>query len=152
MSWRSAQLDNRLCDQDIIILDLFQNKTVRYIGTDHEFASHLSIDNCSSNLVLILNQPAWLSEICTQIKKLLTGPVDTFYIGINRYTVMGNDTDLKIAHSKTHSEDLINFIEQIVVDLNYRVAKSGSYNNDRGRYFNFVQPLTWVYGVSNVAD
>jgi hypothetical protein len=152
MSWRSAQLDDRLCDQDIIILDLFQNKTVRYVGIDHEFANHLSIDNSSSNLVLILNQPAWLSEIYTQIKNLLVSPVNTFYIGINRYIVLGNDTDLKITHNKTHSEDLINFIEQLVVNSNYRVVKSGSHNNDRGRYFNFVQPLTWVYGVSNVAD
>jgi hypothetical protein len=152
MSWRSAQLDDQLCDQDIIILDLFQNKTVRYVGIDYEFANHLSIDNSSSNLVLILNRPAWLSEIRTQIKNLLVSPVNTFYIGINRYTVLGNDTDLKITHNKTHSDDIINFIKQIVDNLNYTVVKSGSHNNDRGRYFNFVQPLTWVYGVSNAAD
>jgi hypothetical protein len=152
MSWRSTQLDNQLCDQDIVILDLFQNKTVRYVGTDYEFANHLVVDNSSSNLILILNQPAWLSEIYTQIKNLLISPVDTFYIGINRYTVLGNDTDLTISQNKTHSEELINFIEQIVVDSSYRIVKSGFYDSDRGRYFNFVQPLTWIYGVSDVAD
>lgn len=152
MSWRSAQLDNQLCDQDIIILDLFQNKTVRYVGPDHEFADHLSINNSSSNLILILNRPVWLSEICAQIKNLLVSPVDTFYIGINRYTVLGNDTNLKITHNNTHSDDIIDFIKQLVDNLNYTVVKSGSHNNDRGRYFNFVQPLTWVYGVSNVAN
>jgi hypothetical protein len=152
MSWRSTQLDNQLCDQDIIILDLFRNKTVRYVGTDYEFANHLSIENNSSNLILMLSRPLWVSEICTQIKNLLVSPVNTFYIGINRYTILGNDTDLKITHDKTHSEDIINFIEKIVVDLNYTVVKSGSHNNDRGRYFNFVQPLTWIYGVSNVAN
>ena len=94
----------------------------------------------------------WISEICKQIKNLLISPVDPFYIGINRYKVLGNDTDLKIAQNKMHSQDLIHFIEQIVVDSNYQVIKSGFYDNDRGRYFNFVQPLTWIYGVSNVAD
>lgn len=152
MSLRSIQLDNQLCDQDIIILDLFKNETVRYVGIDYEFVNHLVIDNSSSNLILILNQPMWISEICKQIKNLLISPVDTFYIGINRYKVLGNDTDLKIAQNKMHSQDLIHFIEQIVVDSNYQVIKSGFYDNDRGRYFNFVQPLTWIYGVSNVAD
>jgi hypothetical protein len=66
--------------------------------------------------------------------------------------VLGNDTNLQITHSRTPSDALIIFVKQVVTDLNYTVVNSGAYNNDRGRYFNFIQPLTWVYGVANVAD
>lgn len=152
MSSRQIQLNNQLCNQDLIILDLFKNKSVKYVGTDYEFAQHLRIDQSSKDLILILNRPLWLSEVCTQIKNSLAEPTDTFYIGINRYTVLGNDTNLQITHGHTHSDTLINFVKQIVADLNYIVVDSGAYNNDRGRYFNFIQPLTWIYGVANVAD
>jgi hypothetical protein len=152
MSLRQTQLDDQLCNQDLIILDLFKNKSVKYVGIDYEFAQHLRIDQSSKDLILILNQPLWLSEVCTQIKNLLIESTDTFYIGINRYTVLGNDTNLQIKHSRTHSDTLINFVKQFVADLKYTVVDSGAYNNDRGRYFNFIQPLTWVYGVANVAD
>jgi hypothetical protein len=152
MSWRSIQLGSQLCDQDRIILELFKNKSVRYVGSDREFARHLSIEQSSENLIVIINQPVWISEIHAQLLDVLTNNTKTFYIGINRYTILGNDTDLQIDNQLANGDNIVALIKKIVTNLNCTVTDTGTYNYDCGRYFNFVQPLTWVYGVTNVAD
>jgi hypothetical protein len=146
MSWRTTQLGDQLCNQDQLILDLFQNKTVNYLGNDSEFKTHLTHDPTSANVVLILNYPIWVSEIITACQTHLTNNVDTFYIGINRYCVQGNDTGRFIKGTGNHGRDLINLVSKILKNQGFTVIKSGQFDNDLGRYFNFVQPLTWVYG------
>jgi hypothetical protein len=147
MSWRSTQLNDQFCDQDRIILELFKNKSVRYVGNDYKFAQHLSIDNNSNNLVLIINDPMWISELCDYLINHLAFPITTFYVGINRYQITGNDTNMLIKNTDHQGENIIKVVDQIISKLNYKIIKQGSYDNDRGRYFNFVQPLTWIYGL-----
>jgi hypothetical protein len=151
MNWRLVQLGNRLCDQDLKILNLFDNKTVRYIGDDEQFSKTLNLCDSSSNLILILNRPMWCSDIVDRCKESLDSSVDNFYIGINRYLVLGNDTNKQLCISDNHSQDLIDFLTEIVQSLGFNVVDSGSFNNDLGRYFNFVQPLTWIFG-TNATD
>lgn len=146
MSWRSIQLQQQLCDQDQMILDLFQGSTVKYVGDDSEFKLLLNTDYTSSNLVLIINYNVWCSDIIKVCQTHLTGAINNFYIGINRYRVQGNDTNNQFVTGNGHGRDIINLISTVVEQLGYSVTKSGSYDNDQGRYFNFVQPLTWVYG------
>lgn len=146
MSWRSVQLGNALCDQDRLILSLFQNKTVNYIGHDSEFKSLLDHDMNSDNLVLILNKPVWVSGIVSVCKQNLTSTIKTFYIGINRYWVQGNDTDRTFENTGNRGSDLLHLVTNIANSQGFSVTKSGQFDNDLGRYFNFVQPLTWAYG------
>jgi hypothetical protein len=47
--------------------------------------------------------------------------------------------------------NIIQVIDKIVKKLNFKITKHGTYDYDHGRYFNFVQPLTWAYG-SYVTD
>jgi len=149
MSWRSTQLENRLCDQDHLILNLFKNKTVNYVGPDIEFQQQLAHDSNSTNLVLVLNKPMWISNVVTMCQMHLNNNVDTFYVSINRYQVLGNDTNREINCTDNHSSDLIQLVTDIAKEQEFEVVKSGQYNQDLGRYFNFVQPLTWVYGHHN---
>jgi hypothetical protein len=151
MSWRSTQLGDNLCDQDQLIIDLFKNQSVKYVGSDCEFAQHLNSDNKSNNLILILDQPVWVSDLYKILCKNLLTPVDKFYIGINRYVILGNDTDIVIENINQHGTDIIQLVARIITKLNYTIIDQGTYDNDRGRYFNFVQPLTWIYG-SYVTD
>lgn len=146
MSWRSDQLGGTLCDQDRIIIELFKDSSVNYVGYDQEFKQHLKYDANSANLVLILNDPMWLSNIADKCKKHLSTHVNTFYIGINRYRVLGNDTTISERNTGNHSKDLIAVIAEIAASQGFTVAKYGHFDQDRGKYFNFVQPLTWVYG------
>lgn len=146
MSWRSIQLGNQLCDQDQLILNLFKNKIVNYVGTDTEFQQQLLHDNNSKNLVLVLNKPIWISSVVAVCREHLNSNVDTFYIGINRYQVLGNDTNRDIKCTDNYSSDLIQLITNIAKEQGFEVVKSGQHNQDLGRYFNFVQPLTWIYG------
>ena len=139
MSWRTIQLGDTLCDQDQFIIDLFYGQRVRYIGNDTEFSTHLCCDDTANNLVLIIQESLWLSkilEICTQH---LTTDVNCFYLSFNRYTVLGNDTNLVAG-------DMINLISQFVRKKGFDVLKTSKIERDLGRYFNFVQPLTWIYG------
>ena len=144
MSWRRTQLDQSLCDQDRLILQLFENRSVKYIGQDAEFAEHLTVDNDSPNLILIINQPVWCSELVSLCKTHLTAPIQTFYIGINRYCIKGNDTKVNINLSDSKGKDLIDFVSGQA--SGYVITQSGHHDLDLGRHFNFVQPLTWVYG------
>jgi len=88
MSWRSTQLGSSLCDQDQIILKLINNRAVQYVGHDLEFAKHLLQVADSDYLVLIINNPLWVSELLQICKQYITDPIKTFYIGINRYVII----------------------------------------------------------------
>ena len=151
MSWRRTQLGNQLCDQDRLILELFQHQSVKYIGNDLEFAQQLTLDDTSTNLILILNKPIWISDLYCILNKNLTFPVTNFYIGVNRYYILGNDTTMIIEDLGQAGANIIQVIDKIVRKLNFKITKHGTYDYDHGRYFNFVQPLTWVYG-SYVTD
>ena len=146
MSWRTVQLGDQLCDQDRLLMNLFHNVSVNYIGFDHEFKQQLIHDPNSANLVLILNSPVWISDIITTCQKHLTNSVETFYIGINRYLVLGNDTTMLIENTGNCSSNLIHLITEIAKIQKFTVTKFGQFDQDHGRYFNFIQPLTWVYG------
>jgi hypothetical protein len=149
MSWRTTQLNNKLCRQDQIILDLFKDKSVRYISNDLEFAAHLSLSQNSKHIIAILNKPFYLSELIKFVKDNLVD-IETFYFGINRYHLIGNDTNL-LFDNITNSKNIINLISKLAVSNNCNVTQSGHFDNDNGRYFNFVQPLTWAYG-SNISN
>jgi hypothetical protein len=146
MSWRSTQLNQELCNQDRVILDLFHHKDVNYIGNDNEFKRLLNHNNSSTNLILIINHNVWCSDIVKFLCQHLKHPINTFYIGLNRYCVKGNDTQEEYLNTGNHGNDLVLMINNVVAQLGYSVSKSGSYDKDLGRHFNFVQPLTWAYG------
>jgi hypothetical protein len=146
MSWRNIQLGESQCDQDQLILKLFENCTVRCVGVDLEFAKKFSQSVDSKNLILVINKPVWLSELISTCNNYVNNPVETFYIGINRYVIKGNDTDITVANTNNKGFDLINFVGQQLQKQGYTTVQSGHFDHDRGRYFNFVQPLTWLYG------
>jgi hypothetical protein len=146
MSWRTTQLGKNLCDQDRIILDLFAGQKVNYVGNDHEFKQIINHCDQSTNLVLIVNRPAWLSDIVETCHKHLAQEVSNFYISINRYQILGNDTNRTFEKSNHHGNNIINFVTALLNQQGFVVTRSGHYDHDAGRYFNFVQPLTWVYG------
>lgn len=146
MSWRSVQLGIELCDQDRKIIELFGQQPVQYVGSDLEFAAHLNCVDSANNLVLVINYNRWLSEIVDTCRKNLTDPIDNFYIGINRYCVKGNDTNTDFNSTGNAGADLINIVKSIADQAGYVCLQSGHHDKDLGRYFNFIQPLTWVYG------
>ena len=146
MSWRTTQLDQELCDQDRIILDLFTNNDVNYVGRDNEFKKLLNHQSSATNLILIINNSIWFSDIIKCCNQHLQPSVETFYIGINRYCIKGNDTAKNFSSTGHQGNDLISAIDTIVSKLGYSINKFGCHDNDLGRHFNFVQPLTWVYG------
>jgi hypothetical protein len=135
-----------MCNQDQLILDLFGGADVNYIGPDFEFKNQLQHNSGSARLILILNSPVWASDILSACQTHLTKNIELFYIGINRYQVLGNDTSTPIKNTKNISSDLLNYITDIIKKQGFAVSKTGQFDNDQGRYFNFVQPLTWVYG------
>lgn len=146
MSWRSIQLAQNLCDQDKIILNLFKDSTVKYVGGDQEFKQHLHISDTASNLVLVINNTVWCSDVIAICQTHLIDAIDKFYIGVNRYTLLGNDTCRNMEITNQPGNDYNRFLTSIVNDLGFCVLESGTFDNDLGRYFNFVQPLTWIYG------
>lgn len=145
MTWRSLQLNHQPCSQDLVIYNLFQNLAVKYVGNDSEFATTLNIDPASKHLILCINRPIWLSELLSLITQELSTNYETFYISVNRYQLKGNDTALKFA-SNSNGSLIIELIKNLSNAIGYTVIKQGSFDNDRGRHMNFVQPLTWVYG------
>lgn len=147
MSWRTVQLAQELCDQDHVILNLFQNQPVQYVGSDAEFAKRLTVSADASNLILILDQPQWCSNVISACQHYLDSNIDRFYIGVNRYTLLGNDTNWPVAVTGRHGIDYVEFLSSIVHKLGFSVTASGTMDNDLGRHFNFVQPLTWIYGI-----
>ena len=146
MSWRTTQLGDQLCDQDKLIVNLFNNKDVNYIGVDVEFQQKLEHNPDSENVVLILNTPVWVSDVINHCRQHLHTKIKTFYIGINRYQVLGNNTTKEFDTTENVGADLIHLLTNLVQEQGFTVTKSGHFDHDRGRYFNFVQPLTWVYG------
>jgi len=146
MSWRAVQLGKELCDQDRLILDLFDGADVKYIGLDEEFKTVLPLNEFSTNLILIINHRVWYSNIIKLVSEHLTQYTDKFYIGINRYCIKGNDTTEKFTTSNHHGQDIVSALSSLVGRSGFAVTKSGHYDKDRGRHFNFVQPLTWIYG------
>lgn len=149
MSWRSLQLRQKACSQDQVVLELFKNKKVKYIGADFEFAAMLDLDAQSQHLVYVINQPLWLSEMLDKVKKLLVpNEFKTFYISVNRYQIVGNDTDITFDRRIDSGATIINLLTSIAQKQGYAVIKSDYFDNDRGRHMNFVQPVTWIYGTS----
>lgn len=146
MSWRSTQLNGQLCDQDKKILDLFGNDPVRYIGNDLEFAKYLNVQPTAPRIVLIFDRAQWLHNIVKQCQQYLTADIKEFYIGINRYSILGNNTDMILIGQGQAGSDIIRILEKIVNGCGFTVTDQGHFDNDQGRYFNFVQPLTWIYG------
>jgi len=143
-SWRSIQLGDNNCDQDNIILDLFKGMPVKYMGHDSEFASKLTLDDASNHVVAIYNSPGWLSDLITFIQTLKTA--NSFYLGINRYLILGNDTSLTFNNASPSGQILIDLVFKILP--NFEIKKSGYFDDDKGSHFNFVQPLTWVYATN----
>lgn len=139
MRWRTVQLGDALCDQDQLIINLFGNTPIRYIGNDPEFSRHLHCDLDSKSLVLIINQPLWLSDVLSLCQEHLTSITTNFYIGINRYQILGNDTNIS-------GVDILDCIKQFINGLDFKITQSSNIERDLGRRFNFVQPLTWIYG------
>ena len=139
MSWRSVQLDGRLCDQDQLIVNLFQKKPVNYVGKDLEFAQHLNCSPSANNLILIINSAHWVSDILKICQEQLTNEIECVYLSVNRYCLLGNDTELII-------NDIVQLLVQIVEQRGFEVVEKSRIERDLGRYFNFVQPITWIYG------
>lgn len=139
MSWRTVQLGTTLCDQDQLILNLFQDKSVRYIGKDIEFAEHLKCNNTANNLILTINHPVWVSNILAICRQHLKPEIESVYLSLNRYCVLGNDTSMC-------ADNFIDLLVQILGHHGFNTVRTGKIERDLGRHFNFVQPLTWVYG------
>jgi hypothetical protein len=149
MSWRYLQLEQKTCLQDQVVLDLFKNKVVKYIGRDVEFAAMLNTNPDSRHVVAVLNSSMWLSEMIDAVRGLLEPEkFKTFYIGVNRYQILGNDTTLTFDQQIASGATIINLLTNIAQKQEYAVLKSGYFDNDQGRYMNYVQPLTWIYGTS----
>lgn len=148
MSWRTIQLGSSLCDQDLLILSLFENKPVRYLGEDYFFSQKLLLDNDSTNLILIFNKPVWLSEIKKSICDSLSTPTNKIYLGINRYCIKGNDTYDNINCTNNLGNDIINYVGCYLKTFGIVEKNRGSFDHDSGKHFNFVQPITWFYGIN----
>jgi hypothetical protein len=144
-----VQLKQSACTQDRVVLSLFKNKTVNYVGTDFEFSKKLSVDSNSRNLIATVNSPMWVSDFINHVRTLLEpNKFETFYISVNRYLILGNDTDIIFDQSRDIGAHIINLLETISMQQGYKVSKSDYFDDDRGRHMNFVQPVTWVYGTS----
>lgn len=146
MNWRQTQLKSKICDQDRIILDLYSGVTVRYIGEDKLFAKMLSVDPNSKHIVAIFNSYGWVSDLVNFVKELKYS--DSFYLGVNRYLIKGNDTNIKFDSEIGSGKTIIQLVEKIILP-EFTVCKSGFMDNDCGECFNFIQPLTWVYATNN---
>jgi hypothetical protein len=139
MSWRSVQLGSTLCDQDQLIVDLFQGMPVNYVGNDAEFAQYLNCGEMADNLILTINCAHWVSDILKICQKHLTDNIERVYFSVNRYCLLGNDTELPV-------NDLVELLAYTVRQHGFKVVKQSRIERDLGRYFNFIQPLTWIYG------
>jgi hypothetical protein len=144
MTWRLVQLDNALCDQDQVILSIYKDRPVKYIGNDDEFTKHLLIDSNSKDVVAVFNTDSWLSDLVSFVKNL--GAYDSFYLGINRYVIQGNDTNFVFDLSKPNGQQLLELVSIILPQFD--IIKSGYFDDDQGKYFNFIQPLTWIYAAN----
>ncbi len=146
---RLVQLGNNLCAQDKIILDLFKSKSVSYIGHDSNFASHLNQSGDQNNLILILNSPFWISDLLNKIEKYCLPNIKSCYLGINRYYLLGNDIKVTYRCNSEVGSNLINIAETQLSAKGFDVKSKGADDNDKGKKFNFIQPLTWIYATNN---
>lgn len=148
-SWRSLQPNQTPCEQDLIIRDLFKDSTVRYQGLDQEFASTLNLDDRSGNLILSVNHPVWVSELINLVESALNSSYEKIYVGINRYYIKGNDTDI-VSNDASSGKNIIDLINRLAHKHQWRMIRHGYVDNDRGRHLNFVQPVTWAYCEKNL--
>ena len=144
-TWRAAQLEDRTCDQDQIILDIFDKRPVKYVGDTDEFRYKLNTDPNSNSVILIINHPVWFSDIVKICQQHIADATHEIYISINRYHLLGNDTEHIMNNDSTAGVNILNAIKQYAVPARFELIKQGTYDQDLGRYFNFVQPLTWMY-------
>lgn len=147
MNWRDIQLQGELCDQDYKILELTRSHAVRIHGDSKGFDRYCQLNNQSAFCLIFFNEPIWLSEIKDKCREYLTDTVQQCYIGINRYQILGND--LKDYQAQTSPDSLgnamLDFVVSCTTPLSFIEKGRGTFDLDHGRYFNFVQPLTWTY-------
>lgn len=145
MNWRTTQLGDQLCDQDQVILDLVAGRPVRVHGNHNGFDRWIQIDDHSDFCLIFINQPFWLSQVrdfCVQHMRPGTRQV---YIGINRYQIKGNDTDYQAPPHLSPGQALLRWLGMLLEHQGFIIRSQNCLERDRGRYFNAVQPLTWIY-------
>lgn len=146
MNWRATQLGTETCDQDRVLLRLIGNNTVRLHGNHQGFDQFCNLDPDSDFAVIFLNRPAWLSEMREELCAYLKKPTSYVYVGINRYQIKGNDIgNLNINLLDNNSEQILAWVNKFLTDLGFSYKHKGHMEKDRGRFFNAVQPLTWIY-------
>ena len=146
MSWRAVQLGSKTCDQDRKILDLINQRSIRIHGDHQGFDQFCNIDPQSDFCVIFLNTPVWLSEMRDSLYQYLEPPTTHVYVGINRYQIKGNDIGYcPINHSDNYSHQILTWASQVLATLGFESLQQGCMDRDLGRFFNFVQPLTWIY-------
>lgn len=147
MNWRATQLGTTLCDQDHLLLNLIANRPVRIHGDHCGFDQFCKIDSNSDFCLIFFNRPLWLSEIKNLCADYLEISTRYLYIGINRYQIKGNDTlHCDSTPTNTFSDEILNWMSACLKDQKFLIKQQGYFEKDQGRYFNFVQPLTWIYG------
>jgi hypothetical protein len=146
MTWRDVQLGSNLCDQDRLILDLVQERSVRIHGDNTGFDRFCNIDPQSDFGLIFFNRSLWLSEIRQQLRDFSAKNIKCLYVGINRYQIKGNDTSYSSKNQNdTPGVELLCWLEHCLAEIGFSVKKKGFFDEDRGRFYNFVQPLTWLY-------
>jgi hypothetical protein len=146
MNWRTVQLGTDTCDQDREILNLVGQRSVRIYGEHLGFDQFCRTDQHSNFCLIFFNRPLWLSEIQQRCIDSVTIPTKYLYVGLNRYQIKGNDIKYSLNYpGLSCGQAVLRWLENCVIDLGFTVVKKNCYENDQGRYFNFVQPLTWIY-------
>lgn len=146
MNWRLIQLGSTTCDQDRKLLELIDNRSVRIHGNHQGFDQFCNLEPQSDFCVIFLNSPAWLSEMRNRLQEYLQLPTTCVYVGINRYLIKGNDTEYRMTnHNDGHGQQILTWAQQQLTKLGFVCLQQGHMDKDLGRFFNFVQPLTWIY-------
>jgi hypothetical protein len=146
MNWRQVQLENDLCDQDQKILEIVNGRKVRLHGNHQGFDQFVDIDHQSDFAIILFTNPIWLSQIKQQLDEWVNEQINFVYIGVNRYCLLGNDTFVKYYDGKIkRGQQIINALDGFLTTKNFIMKNHGMFDDDQGRYFNFVQPLTWIY-------
>jgi hypothetical protein len=137
---------DELCDQDQTILRLVNGHPVRLNGNHRGFDQFITQDQDSNFALVLLTDPAWISEIFQQLDDWIDDKIDFVYIGINRYCILGNDTITEYHDNGIgRGQQLVNVLRDFLLGKGLVMKTSGTFDDDLGRYFNFVQPLTWIY-------
>lgn len=146
MNWRYTQLGSDTCDQDRVILDFIDDRSVRIYGDHCGFDQFCQLDEHSNFCLIFFNRPLWLSEIKQRCSDYLSQPTKYVYIGLNRYQIKGNDTQYQLDNSAlSYGTQVQRWLNDCITNLGFTVIKQDCFEHDQGRYFNFVQPLTWIY-------